>query len=68
MCAAISCSVGSMLALDRPYVARSEESAIETGDKFCLEYGSETQLYIVPLIQHEEQVRIDCCLKEIVDL
>ncbi|XP_031250574.1 uncharacterized protein LOC116108466 [Pistacia vera] len=49
-------SVGSMLALDRPYVASSEESALETGDKFCLEYGSETQLYIVPFIQHEEQV------------
>ncbi|XP_050239803.1 uncharacterized protein LOC126688911 [Quercus robur] len=50
------CSVGSMLALDRPYIASSIESSIETSDEFCLEYGSATQLYLVPFIQHEEQV------------
>ncbi|GAV70858.1 hypothetical protein CFOL_v3_14356 [Cephalotus follicularis] len=49
-------SVGSTLALDRPYIASATESAIETNDKFCLEYGSATQLYLVPFIQHEEQV------------
>ncbi|XVE82263.1 hypothetical protein DITRI_Ditri15bG0134300 [Diplodiscus trichospermus] len=49
-------SVGSMLALDRPYIASSAESAIETSDEFCLEYGTATQLYLVPFVQHEEQV------------
>ena len=49
-------SVGSMLALDRPYIASSIESSIETSDEFCLEYGSATQLYLVPFVQHEEQV------------
>ncbi|XWS08494.1 hypothetical protein CRYUN_Cryun40dG0007200 [Craigia yunnanensis] len=49
-------SVGSMLALDRPYIASSAESAIETTDEFCLEYGTATQSYLVPFVQHEEQV------------
>ncbi|XP_062164906.1 uncharacterized protein LOC133871480 isoform X1 [Alnus glutinosa] len=49
-------SVGSMLALDRPYISSSIQSAIEISDEFCLEYGSATQLYLVPSIQHEEQV------------
>ncbi|KAK8555876.1 hypothetical protein V6N13_069955 [Hibiscus sabdariffa] len=49
-------SVGSMLALDRPYIAVSAESAIETSDEFCLEYGTATQLYLVPFVQHDEQV------------
>ncbi|XVF28211.1 hypothetical protein REPUB_Repub15cG0009800 [Reevesia pubescens] len=49
-------SVGSMLALDRPYIASSAESTIETSDEFCLEYGTATQLYLVPFVQHEEQV------------
>ena len=53
---AISCSVGSMLALDQPYISSIEEIAIETSYKFCLEYGSATKLYLVPFIQHEEQV------------
>ncbi|KAK7264707.1 hypothetical protein RJT34_32317 [Clitoria ternatea] len=48
--------VGGMLALEKPYVASSVEYDIETSDDFCLEYGSETQLYLVPYIQHEEQV------------
>ncbi|XP_057417319.1 uncharacterized protein LOC130711635 [Lotus japonicus] len=50
--------VGCMLALDKPYVTSSEECGIETSEKFCLEYGSATQLYLVPYIQHEEQVCI----------
>ncbi|KAF8387640.1 hypothetical protein HHK36_026293 [Tetracentron sinense] len=41
-----------MLALDRPFIA----SAIEACEELCLEYGSATQLYLVPFIQHEEQV------------
>ncbi|XWS14192.1 hypothetical protein CRYUN_Cryun36dG0102400 [Craigia yunnanensis] len=49
-------SVGSMLALDRPYITSSAESGIETSDEFCIEYGTATQLYIVPFVQHEEQL------------
>ncbi|GAA0183179.1 hypothetical protein LIER_30641 [Lithospermum erythrorhizon] len=49
-------SVGSMLALDRPYVASFMDSSHEGREEICLEYGSETQLYLVPLIQHEERV------------
>ncbi|KAK4855093.1 hypothetical protein QYF36_003916 [Acer negundo] len=49
-------SVGSMLALDQPYISSTEDIAIETSYKFCLEYGSATKLYLVPFIQHEEQV------------
>ncbi|CAL5198981.1 unnamed protein product [Lathyrus oleraceus] len=48
--------VGSMLALDKPYIASSVECDIQTSEEFCLEYGSATQLYLVPYIQHEEQV------------
>ncbi|WCJ23320.1 Nucleic acid-binding proteins superfamily [Euphorbia peplus] len=51
-------SVGSMLALDRPYIASSKESAVETMSEFCLEYGTATQLYLVPFLQSEEQVYI----------
>ena len=51
-----SCSVGSMLALESPYIASSKGSDIETTSELCLEYGSATQLYLVPFIQHEEQV------------
>ncbi|CAL5346860.1 unnamed protein product [Camellia sinensis] len=51
-------SVGSMLALDRPFVANSFDTAIETCGEICLEYGSATQLYLVPFIQHEEQVSV----------
>ena len=51
-----------MLALDRPYIASSQESAIEESNGLCLEYGSATQLFMVPLIQLEEQVsRISFC-------
>ncbi|KAG7029015.1 hypothetical protein SDJN02_10198 [Cucurbita argyrosperma subsp. argyrosperma] len=49
-------SVGSLLALDRPYIATVNENGIGTSDELCLEYGSATQLYLVPCIQHEEQV------------
>lgn len=45
-----------MLALDKPYIASSKESAVETASEFCLEYGTATQLYLVPFIQNEEQV------------
>lgn len=45
-----------MLALDKPYVSSSADCDIETSEDLCLEYGSETQLYLVPYIQHEEQV------------
>ncbi|VFQ76934.1 unnamed protein product [Cuscuta campestris] len=49
-------SVGSMLAMDRPFIASSAESSLDSNEELCLEYGSETQLYVVPLIQHKEQV------------
>ncbi|CAA3032204.1 Hypothetical predicted protein [Olea europaea subsp. europaea] len=49
-------SVGSMLALDRPYIASPVDSYLETCNEICLEYGSGTQLYLVPRILHEEQV------------
>lgn len=45
-----------MLALDQPFIASSKDSALESFEEICLEYGSATQLYLVPLIQHEEQV------------
>ncbi|CAM8889549.1 unnamed protein product [Rhodiola kirilowii] len=45
-------SIGSMLAIDRPYISSSLDGASE----LCLEYGSATQLYLVPHIDHEEQV------------
>ncbi|XP_015577535.2 uncharacterized protein LOC8289497 [Ricinus communis] len=51
-------SIGSMLALDRPYIASSKESGIETTSEFCLEYGSATQLFLVPFVHHEEQVYV----------
>ncbi|KAK1385578.1 Nucleic acid-binding, OB-fold [Heracleum sosnowskyi] len=46
-------SVGSMLALDRPFIA-----SLEPFNEISLEYGSETQLYTVPLLHHEEQVSV----------
>ncbi|XP_031486216.1 uncharacterized protein LOC116254782 [Nymphaea colorata] len=49
-------SVGSMLALDRPFVANALESNVETTAEICLEYGSATHLYLFPFLQHEEQV------------
>lgn len=48
-----------MLALDRPYISTSAESAIEACDELCLEYGSATLLYMVPFIQNEEKVSRD---------
>lgn len=45
-----------MLALDRPFIASSIDDALESSEEICLEYGSATQLYLVPFIQHEEQV------------
>lgn len=49
-------SVGSMLALDKPYIASSADSAVETSAEVCLEFGSATQLFLVPFVQHKEQV------------
>lgn len=51
-------SAGSMLAFDTPFVASSIDSDMETCGELCLEYGSATQLYLVPVIQQEEQVSI----------
>ncbi|KAJ6848450.1 uncharacterized protein M6B38_274375 [Iris pallida] len=49
-------SSGSMLAVDRPFIANITDSGIMTSQGVCLEYGSATQLYLVPFVQHEEQV------------
>ncbi|GJR94821.1 nucleic acid-binding, OB-fold protein [Tanacetum coccineum] len=51
-------SVGSWLALDRPYVSSSVDSTLDSSEEICLEYGSVTQLYMVPFIRHEEQVPV----------
>ncbi|KAL6519770.1 hypothetical protein OROMI_032664 [Orobanche minor] len=51
-------SVGGMLALDRPFIASAVDSSLEICDEICLEYGSATRLYLVPLILHKEQVSI----------
>ncbi|KAF6170942.1 hypothetical protein GIB67_014759 [Kingdonia uniflora] len=49
-------STGSMLAVDIPFIASPIESNIETCEEVCLEYGTATQLYLVPFIQQEEQI------------
>ncbi|KAL2921160.1 DNA replication licensing factor MCM3-like protein 3 [Bienertia sinuspersici] len=49
-------SVGSMLAIDRPFIASALENGAETCDGVCLEYGSATQLYLVPFVTQGEQV------------
>ncbi|KAJ8445698.1 hypothetical protein Cgig2_026025 [Carnegiea gigantea] len=49
-------SLGSMLAIYRPFISSSLASGIETCGGCCLEYGSQTQLYLVPFVQQEEQV------------
>ncbi|XP_059280771.1 uncharacterized protein LOC132034439 [Lycium ferocissimum] len=51
-------SVGSTLALDRPFISSSTDSALEASEEVCLEYGTATQLYLVPFIQNEEQVSV----------
>ncbi|KAJ4951927.1 hypothetical protein NE237_028759 [Protea cynaroides] len=49
-------SVGSMLAQGRPFIASTIYSNTVTAGELCLENGSATQLYLVPFIQHEEQM------------
>ncbi|XP_062212912.1 uncharacterized protein LOC133913709 [Phragmites australis] len=49
-------SVGSMLALDRPFIANFVDNSHEESQELCLEYGSATQVYMVPIAQQEEQV------------
>lgn len=54
-----------MLALDKPYISSSMECGIETSEELCLEYGTATQLYLVPYVHHEEQVNNGyfCCIE-----
>lgn len=47
-----------MLALDRPYIASTSDCKLEAKEDICLEFGSATQLYLVPFIQPEEQVTL----------
>ncbi|TVU44279.1 hypothetical protein EJB05_03715, partial [Eragrostis curvula] len=49
-------SVGSMLALDRPFISNVVDNDHEESQELCLEYGSATQVYLVPIAQQEEQV------------
>ncbi|KAJ4795392.1 Nucleic acid-binding proteins superfamily [Rhynchospora pubera] len=49
-------SVGSMLALDTPFISNFVTNEREESEELCLEYGSATQIYLVPVIQQEEQV------------
>uniref|UniRef100_A0A0E0P3I2 Cell division control protein 24 OB domain-containing protein n=1 Tax=Oryza rufipogon TaxID=4529 RepID=A0A0E0P3I2_ORYRU len=49
-------SVGSMLALHRPFIANYVHNNHEESQELCLEYGSATQVYLVPIAQQEEQV------------
>ncbi|CAL1397413.1 unnamed protein product [Linum trigynum] len=58
-------SVGSMIALDQPFITSSNDIAVETDSEICLEYGSATQLYLVPFVQHEEQVYISSSSSQI---
>ncbi|XP_073272295.1 uncharacterized protein [Primulina huaijiensis] len=48
--------VGIMLAIDKPFIASSMDSSLDACNEICLEYGSATQQYLVPLIQHKGQV------------
>ncbi|KAK9665130.1 hypothetical protein RND81_14G092600 [Saponaria officinalis] len=50
-------SIGSMLAIDRPFIANSSDD-LENGIGVCLEYGSVTQLYLVPFVRQGEQVSV----------
>ncbi|KAL6193651.1 hypothetical protein ACLB2K_034735 [Fragaria x ananassa] len=51
-------SLGSMLALDKPYIASSADNAAGTSAEVSLEFGSATQLFLVPVVQHKEQLCI----------
>ncbi|KAG8098859.1 hypothetical protein GUJ93_ZPchr0013g37946 [Zizania palustris] len=52
-------SVGSMLALDSPFIANFVHNSHEESQELCLEYGSATQVYLVPIAQQEEQVGVN---------
>lgn len=45
-----------MLALHRPFIANYVHNNHEESQELCLEYGSATQVYLVPIAQQEEQV------------
>lgn len=47
-----------MLALDTPFISNFMTGQREESEELCLEYGSATQIYLVPVIQQEEQVSI----------
>jgi len=51
-----------MLALDRPFIANFVDSNHEESQELCLEYGSATQVYMVPIAQQEEQVCRDALM------
>lgn len=50
-----------MLAIDRPFITSSSVTDVETCGNVCLEYGSGTQLYLVPFVRQGEQVHFFFC-------
>lgn len=48
-------SLGSMLALDRPFIAYVDNHNVGS-QELCLEFGSATRIYMVPFTQQEEEV------------
>jgi hypothetical protein len=49
-------SEGSMVALERPYIATGWDCGLQSGAPICLQYGSVTHLYTLPYVPREEQV------------
>ncbi|XP_078445149.1 nucleic acid-binding proteins superfamily isoform X2 [Wolffia australiana] len=51
-------SVGSMLALEKPFLGTPINCGFGENEGITVEFGSATQLYLVPFVQPEEQVFI----------
>jgi hypothetical protein len=47
-----------MLAVDSPFISNFVTSEREESEELCLEYGSATKIFLVPVIQ-QEQVSIN---------
>ncbi|KAJ3669300.1 hypothetical protein LUZ60_011250 [Juncus effusus] len=47
-------SVGSMLAIDRPFISNFVNT--NNTEELCLEYGSATLIYLLPFVHKEEQL------------
>ncbi|KAH9566237.1 hypothetical protein CY35_04G120500 [Sphagnum magellanicum] len=51
-------SEGSMVALERPFIATGWDCGLQSGAPICLQYGSVTHLYTLPYVPREEQVTV----------